>query len=279
MHGMHARLPKNFVLEERLERYASVIELQPTRYAGRWAEACHPLTTSGTCRYEHLHVDLGCGKGAYVVQAAQANPRTLYVAIDAEPICIAYTAQHVMEAGLHNVVVVPGLGSQVTQMFGEGEVDSITLNFPTPFPRKKEADKRLTIIERLADYRCVLKPGGTVLFKTDSYPLWRFSQTQFDLAGYHVLWCTSNARAERPDDILTEYEQRLAAQGATVYAIEATPGDVPAQMEQTATLSLMEYLPDDLESLDYVPHGMQGSVINLRNRKRHEQARRKRAER
>lgn len=35
MHGMHARLPKNFVLEERLEQYAQVIELDPTRYAGR----------------------------------------------------------------------------------------------------------------------------------------------------------------------------------------------------------------------------------------------------
>ncbi len=135
MHGMHARLPKNFVLEERLERYAAVIELQPTRLTGSWAQACYPLTNAGAGCYEHLHIDLGCGKGAYVVQAAQAKPSTLFVAIDAEPICIAYTAQHVMEADLHNVVVVPGLGSQVTQMFGAGEVDSITLNFPTPFPR------------------------------------------------------------------------------------------------------------------------------------------------
>ncbi len=117
-----------------------------------------------------------------------------------------------------------------------------------------------------------------MLFKTDSFPLWRFSQTQFDLAGYQVVWCTSDARAERPSDILTEYEQRLAAQGATVYAIEATPGDAPTHMEQTASLSLMDYLPDDLENLAYVPHGMQGSVVNLRNRKRHEQARRKREE-
>lgn len=274
MHGMHARLPKNFVLEERLERYAPVIELQPRRYAGMWAEACHPLTATGAGRYDQLHIDLGCGKGAYVVQAAKANPTTLFVAIDAEPICIAYTAQHVTEAGLGNVVVVPGLGSQVVGMFGAHEVSSITLNFPTPFPRKKEASKRLTIVDRLCDYRHVLAPDGSILFKTDSLPLWRFSQTQFDLAGYRVTWCTSDARAERPHDILTEYERRLSAQGATVYAIEATPGDAPAHIEQTASLSLMDYLPDDLESLGYVPHGMQGSVVNLRNRKRHEQARR-----
>jgi tRNA (guanine-N7-)-methyltransferase len=157
-------------------------------------------------------------------------------------------------------------------------VHAITLNFPTPFPRKKDAAKRLTIIERLMDYRTILAEGSTVLLKTDSYPLWRFTQTQFDLAHYQVLWCSDDAHAERPDDTLTEYEQRLCAQGATVYAIEATPlaWTGPLKIEQTASVSLIDYLPDDLESLSYVPHGMQGSVINLRNRKKHERNRQKR---
>lgn len=273
MHGMHARLPKNFVLEERLERYAQVIEVAPSHYAGSWAEACHPLSSGEASRYDRVHVDLGCGKGAYVVQAAARDPRTLYVAIDGEPVCIAYTAQHVMESGVRNVVVVPALGSQMTSVFGPGEVDAITLNFPTPFPRKKDASRRLTIVDRLAEYRQVLSPGGTVTFKTDSYPLWQFTRAQVELAGYQVLWLSDNARAERPDDVLTEYERRLAAQGATVYAIEATPGEAREGIEQTSSLSLVDYLPDDLASLGYVPHGMRGSVTNLRNRRRREQGR------
>lgn len=266
MHGMHARLPKNFVLEERLERYGQVIELQPARYAGSWAEACHPLTGTGTGSFDHVHVDLGCGKGAFVVQAARADPQTLFVAIDAEPICIAYTAQHVMEAGLPNVVVVPALGSQITSIFGAGEVSRITLNFPTPFPRKKDAHKRLTILERLADYRQILVPDGTIAFRTDSLPLWEFSLTQFELAGYQLLWTSTDAHSDRPSDIVTEYEERLSAQGAKVLALEATPGPQPEHVEQTASLSLIDYLPQDLDELDYVPHGMQGSVTNLRNR-------------
>ena len=267
MHGMHARLPKNFVLEERLECYAPVIEVAPERYAGVWAQACHPLCAQGLGSYQRIHVDLGCGKGAYVVHEAAAHPQTLYIAIDAEPICVAYTAQHVTEAGLSNVVVVPALGSALPRIFAAGEVAAITLNFPTPFPRKKEAAKRLTIVERLADYRQVLAPGGTVLLKTDSYPLWRFSQIQFDLAGYDLTWVTQDAHADRPDGPLTEYEERLCAQGASVYALEGTPGARPVRLEQTASLSLVDYLPSDLEALDYVPHGMQGSVTNLRNRR------------
>lgn len=276
MHGMHARLPKNFVLEERLERFARVIELKPEHLAGRWAEACHAIGQDGCGRFAHVHVDLGCGKGAYVVHEASTHPDTLYVAIDGEPVCIAYTAQHVMEADLANVVVVPALGSAMPHIFGAGEVDAITLNFPTPFPRKKEAAKRLTIIERLADYRNVLVRGGTVTLNTDSLPFWRFSQTQFDLAGYEVLWSTTDARHDRPNDPTTEYEERLTAQGATVFALCATPGEDPGQVDQTASLSLVDYLPDDLESLDYVPHGMQGSVVNLRNRNRRDRARKRR---
>lgn len=285
MHGMHARLPKNFVLEERLERYADVIELVPTQYAGRWADACRKLGADGGegdgdgdgdseagggggGGFRSVRVDLGCGKGAYVVQAAADHPDTLFLAIDVEPICVAYTAQHVTEAGLANVVVVPARGDQVARILGKGEVDAITLNFPTPFPRKKDAGMRLTSLERLMDYRHVLAPGGTVTLKTDSFPLWEFSKIQFDLAGYELLWVSEDARGERAGDYLTEYERRLCAQGATVFAIEATPGPAPEVVRQTASLSLVDYLPADLEGLGYVPHGMQGTVTNLRNRRR-----------
>ena len=68
------------------------------------------------------------------------------------------------------------------------------------------------------------------------------------------------------------YERRLSAQGAKVLAIEATPDparepdlDADGRVRQTMPLSLIDYLPYDLEHMDYIPHGMQGTVINLRN--------------
>ena len=39
-------------------------------------------------------------------------------------------------------------------------------------------------------------------------------------------------------------------------------------VEQTASLSLIDYLPEDLSTMTYVPHGMQGTVTNLRNLER-----------
>ena len=70
----HIRTPKNFVLEERLERYGRAIEQMPERLRGRWTEACHPLATAPGApgglehggRYERVHLDLGCGKGSFM---------------------------------------------------------------------------------------------------------------------------------------------------------------------------------------------------------------------
>jgi len=269
MHGMHARLPKNFVLEERLERYADAIELEPVLLAGRWGEACWPLDPQhdGTA-FKEVRLDLGCGKGAFLVESAQRNPQVLYVGMDVEPLCIAYAAQHIMEAGLRNAVVVPGKGDAVCQAFGPQELSCLYVNFPTPYPRKKEAHRRLVVLERLLEYRRVLAPGATLQLRTDSQPLRDFTLAQLDLAGYEVLWSSEDERSERPDDPTSEYEDRLTEAGAKVLSIWATPGEDPGAVEQTASLSLVDYLPDDLFDGEYVPHGMQGTITNLRNRHR-----------
>lgn len=282
MHGMHTRVPKHFVLEERLERYADAIETSPRSYRGRWAEACHPLepglkpgqpAEQGTGlgagqalpRYREVRLDLGCGKGVSTVEMARREPDVLFVGVDYEPLCLAYAAQHACESGLPNVVFVPGKGSDVPQLFGPGELAGIYLNFPTPFPRAKKAKERLVYLDRLMDYRQVLARGAAVLLKTDSQPLRDFTLTQLSLAGYRVLWSTDDCRALRPDDPVSGYEARLTAQGATVYAVCATPGPAPAHVEQTAKLSLVDFLPDDLVHMGYVPHGMERTVTNIRN--------------
>lgn len=263
---MHARLPKNFVLEERLERYGHVIEPDPAFWRGRWCEACAPV---GARPFSEVRLDLGCGKGAFAIEAARREPDVLFVAMDSEPVCIAYAAQHVCESGAPNVVVVPGNGMRVREFFSPGELSRIYLNFPTPFPRKRDAGKRMACMERLLDFRDVLAAGAEVRLRTDSQPLFDFMLTQVPLAGYDLLWTSRDARADFPDEPSSEYEERLGAQGACVYALAATPGELPERIEQTAELSLAEYLPHDLselESIGYAPHGMQATVLNLRNR-------------
>lgn len=272
MHGIHARLPKNFVLEERIERYADQIETNPAHWAGSWAEACFPLDASrkdGASSFREVRLDLGCGKGTATVEAAAAESDVLFIGVDREPVCVVYAAQHVAEAGLNNVIIVPGDGTSVPAMFATGELSCIYLNFPTPFPRKKDAANRLVIMDRLIEWRALLVAGGTVLLRTDSQPQRDFALTQFDLAAYNVLWTSDDTRREHPDLPWTGYERRLSARGANIYGVCATPDLTrePAH-EQTAELSLVTYLPHDLAPDAYVPYGMEAAVQNLRNAER-----------
>lgn len=263
-HGLHIRLPKNFVLEERLERYAAAIEPNPYAWRGMWAWACASV---GGPAYREVRLDLGCGRGSFTVEMARREPDVLFIGMDAEPICIAYAAQAGCESGLPNVLFVPGSAMRIKDMFAPGELACIYLNFPTPFPRKKDSDKRLVNLERLMDYRDVLAEGGQVRLRTDSQPLFDFALTQVPLAGYELTWSSRDARADRPDDPTSEYEVKLGGRGARVCAYAAMPGPAPAHPVQTADMSLAAYIPDDLASFDgYAPHGMEATIQNLRNR-------------
>jgi len=264
MHGMHARLPKNFVLEERLERYRDQIELDPISWAGTWAEAAQAI---GSTPFSSVRLDLGCGKGTFLVEAAKAEPDVLFLGMDAEPLCVAYTAQRIALANLANALVIPGKGEAVASSFAPAELQRIYLNFPTPYPRKKEASKRLVAFDRLMEYREVLGTDGELRLRTDSQPLRDFALGELAAAGYEIVYRSEDERSDHPDGPTSEYETRLSAQGAKVLALWARPTKEPQGTAPERSLSLADYLPDDLFEGTYVPHGMSGTIVNLRNRR------------
>ncbi|MFR8784073.1 tRNA (guanine(46)-N(7))-methyltransferase TrmB [Slackia sp.] len=282
MRTARSRMPKSFSLEERLAGCARAVESQPGSWAGswrRWAPQEEPFAERAFRErpYERVCLDLGCGKGEYTVACAKANPDVLFIGLDIEGVCVMRGAERALAEGVSNAVFVfeedPDL--DLSTVFAPGELDAILLNFSTPFPKKKKAPLRLTYVDRLMAYRAVLAEGGMVRLRTDSQPLRDFSLTQLELAGYEVRWCTDDVRAMFPEEPWSGYENKLVAQGATVYGFEATPripGPDPESIVQTAPLSLVSYLPEDIENLEYVPHGMQGCVENMRGRRANRRA-------
>lgn len=271
-------MPKNFVLDQRIERAADAIETGAAAYRGHWAEACHPLTEHGAGRFEHVHLDLGCGKGAYIAAMAERHPKTLFIGMDSEPVCVVHAAQLVLDRSLKNALVIPGDAAKLDRIFAPGELSSISINFPTPHPKRRNAHLRVTTAEHLEGYRPLLAENGTIALRTDSLPLHEYSLPQFLATGWNVTCATHDDRTAHPEQPITEYEQRLTEQGATVHAIYATAPDhaaTPEELQAAIDLpqSLIDYLPDDLFAGDYIPYGMSYAIDNLRNRRRHLAAR------
>ncbi len=257
-HKAHARPLKN--LEERYAWYAKAIETEAPTRKGAWIKSF--------CEHaKELHLDLGCGKGQFAIAQAQAHPDTLFIGLDYDKACIARAAQKVCELELDNCIFALADAEDLREYFAEGELDGIYLNFSTPHPRKKHAEERLTYVDQLIAYRSILKDGGWIEMKTDSAPFYEFSLIQFDLAGYDLSWSSTDMHADGIESYATEFEERLCAKGAKVHGCHAVKADRPYTNEQTAELSLFPYLPEDLDSLEYIPFGMEGYVFNMKCKK------------
>ena len=281
-----SRLHKGFSFERRLAVCESAFEQKGAAWAGSWSfwtpttgaagagsdavSGGNPSSDTALARrdapFKRVVLDLGCGKGEYTVACAKRTPDTLFVGIDVDSICVLRSAEEAVREGVDNAAFIHDPDPDLARYFAPGELSAILMNFPTPFPKKKRAHLRLTYADRLMGYRALLAPGAPIRLRTDSQPFRDFSLTQLELAGYEVSWSTDRVREMFPNEPESGYERKLVAKGAPVLGFAAVPGPVPERIEQTAPLSLASYLPDDLESMTYIPHGMQGTVENMRAR-------------
>lgn len=260
---MHARKLRH--LEERFDWYAAGIEADPVSRAGRWADKWLPGA-------REVRLDLGCGKGRFASSMAAAEPDVLFVGLDYERRCIALAAQKAVEGELANLVFSLADADDLAKIFSPGELSCIYLNYSSPMPRAKHAARRLTHADRLMTYRDLLAEGGRVIFRTDSPPLFEWSLAQFELAGYELDWVSRDMRGQMPEAAPhlaeTEFEHDLVKRGATVMGLGAHLGERPEEpLVQTVPQGLVSYLPEDLESLEYIPLGMEDTVMNLLNRR------------
>ena len=90
--------------------------------------------------YTHLngapiHVELGCGKGRFLRENAVNNPHINYFGFE-KSIKVAYRcAKATFEKDPPNYFIVLASGDILKEVFEEGSIDRIYLNFPDPWPK------------------------------------------------------------------------------------------------------------------------------------------------
>ena len=95
-------------------------------------------------------------------------------------------------------------------------MDRIYLNFSDPWPKDRHAKRRLPSRQFLARYEKILKPEGTIEFKTDNRPLFDFALEELEPAGWQAEEVTFDLHADErlmQGNVMTEYEARFSAAG------------------------------------------------------------------
>ena len=182
---------------------------------GRWSER------SGGAP---LFIEIGCGKGKFISELAAREPQHFFVAIEGNKSVMLRAMEKIRRDGLNNVSFIPELAGDLSEWFGDGEADGIYLNFSDPLPKNYWYKRRLTYRDRLKSYFRVLKPEGTVTFKTDNTDLFEWSVLEIAAADLKILELTRDLHADPElagDNIETEYEAKYSALGEKIKRVKS----------------------------------------------------------
>ncbi|MDO4528803.1 MAG: tRNA (guanosine(46)-N7)-methyltransferase TrmB [Lachnospiraceae bacterium] len=169
-----------------------------------------------------VQVEIGMGKGTFIMRMAKAFPEINFVGIEKYSSVLLRAIQKQEEEKLSNVKFIRMDAEYIEDVFAEGEVDRIYLNFSDPWPKEKHAKRRLTSRQFLERYDKILKTDGIVEFKTDNDELFAFSLEAIPEAGWKIVSQTFDLHhnaAMNEGNIMTEYEERFSAQGNKIHKV------------------------------------------------------------
>ena len=166
-----------------------------------------------------LHMEVGMGKGKFLMTLASENPGINYVGIERYSSVLIRALQKMEKNPLPNLVFLCMDASELEAVFAEGEVARIYLNFSDPWPKERHARRRLTSGAFLARYDHILEPDGRIEFKTDNRALFDFAVSELGPAGWKAEKLTYDLHHDEEmmaGNVMTEYEERFSAAGTPI---------------------------------------------------------------
>ena len=200
-----------------LETHSTVIK-DKENCRGHWADVFE--------NQNPLYIEIGMGKGQFLLELARRNPDINYIGIERySSVLLRATEKYdMLETPLPNICFICMDATEIEKVFAPGEVSGIYLNFSDPWPKKRHARRRLTSKEFFARYDKILAPEGRVEFKTDNHDLFAFSLEQVEEAGWKLLYHTWDLHHDEilnQGNVMTEYEAKFSAQGNPIHKLAA----------------------------------------------------------
>ena len=186
---------------------------EPASHKGKWTQVFP--------KDQPLHIEVGMGKGRFLMDMAKLHPEINYVGIEMYDSVLlrALQKREELEAAgeeFSNLVFIRVDARLLPEIFEKDEVDGIYLNFSDPWPKARHAKRRLTSREFLARYEKILKKEGTVEFKTDNRGLFEFSLEEVRDSDWNLEVCTFDLHHDEElvkGNVMTEYEEKFSSMG------------------------------------------------------------------
>lgn len=177
----------------------------PQEYKGKWSD-------------KKIHVEIGSGKGDYIVNMALMYPDIMWIGIEKNENVAAIMAKHLVEANVNNVLLIIQDATDLILWFDKNEIDVIHLNFSDPWPKKRNTKRRLSNIRFLEKYSNCLNENGKIIMKTDNASLFEYSILEFCNNNWILEDISVDFRKnEHNEDAISEYESKFMKKGNPIY--------------------------------------------------------------
>lgn len=190
---------------------------EPKAQRGHWADV-FPSN-------QPLHIEIGMGKGRFIMDLATANPTINYIGIERYSSVLLRAIQKMEMQPLPNLKFICMDATEITEVFAPDEVSLIYLNFSDPWPKDRHAKRRLTSRQFFARYDQVLTREGHLEFKTDNQDLFSFSLEEVPETGWHLDAFTRDLHHDstlNKENIMTEYEEKFSSLGNPICKLIAS---------------------------------------------------------
>ncbi|HIQ75744.1 MAG TPA: tRNA (guanosine(46)-N7)-methyltransferase TrmB [Candidatus Cottocaccamicrobium excrementipullorum] len=165
-----------------------------------------------------IHIEVGMGKGRFIMEMAALHPEINYIGIERYSSVLLRGLEKCSQLELPNIWFLCVDAKTLGEVFDQGEVSRIYLNFSDPWPKDRHAKRRLTSPEFMKVYDQILSREGTVEFKTDNQDLFSYSLESIPEAGWKILEQTRDLHHSPlgEGNVMTEYEMKFAAEGKPI---------------------------------------------------------------
>jgi tRNA (guanine-N7-)-methyltransferase len=166
-----------------------------------------------------VELEVGFGKGLFLVTAAQARPEINYLGVEIVRKYQFFTATRLAKRGLHNVrVACADVRLFLPRWLATASLQAVHVYFPDPWWKKRHQKRRVFTAEFVAECIRVLRPGGQLLAATDVPEYAGVMSALLDAQpALRPLPLPSENQPAHDLDYLTNFERKFRKQGKPIF--------------------------------------------------------------
>ncbi len=202
-----------------------------------------------------IFLEIGIGNGEFIKWIAERHPENNYVGVEVAREFFKKAVNRITSSGLTNVRLIHCEGAKaLCQLFKNGSLSGLYLNFPDPWAKKKQ--KRRRLVNKLFPWLLALKllDSGFFLMVTDFKEYAEEVVEAFlNTKCFAPLWKEGPMRNRLEDYYHTKYARKWLACGLPLFFVGfkkvKTPENIPAEV--------FEYYPIlKISKEDSMPHSI-----------------------